>query len=173
MYDGLGQVCTTSRLTRSISLVDTLGSIASMLTMLVKNPQRYVYVQQIQTVYRNHPKERYRDYPVKDYDSTRHCACVSTGYHCRCQDYPDKDYDSLVTALAFFRHAGIFGRFLTFCIFIRHQFGFRTEHLKNDIRECCYPGKRTRPDTSRPVGRFRRTYQREKAVSVSCSTYSI
>jgi hypothetical protein len=59
---------------------------------------------------------------------------------------------------------GIFGRFLTFCIFRRHQVGIGTEHLKNDIRECFYPGKRRRPDTRRRKPLFRRTYQREKAI---------
>jgi hypothetical protein len=31
---------------------------------------------------------------------------------------------------------------------------------------CCYPGKRMRPDTSRRRPLFRRTYQREKSISV-------
>jgi hypothetical protein len=40
-----------------------------------------------------------------------------------------------VTPLAFLRDAVIFGHvLLTFCISRRNQFGFGTEHLKNDIR---------------------------------------
>jgi hypothetical protein len=82
------------------------------------------------------------------------------------RDYPDKDYDSLVTVLAFLRDADIFRRFLTFHIFRRHQAGFGTDHLKSGIRVRCYPGKRMRPDTTRLVCLFRRTYQSETAVSV-------
>jgi hypothetical protein len=103
----------------------------------------------------------------------------------RHRDYPGKDYDSLATTHAFLRDTILTQtttyssprlRFVgtpvslaapLYCICRRHQSGFGTEHLKNDIRECCYPGKRTRPDTARPVCLFRRTYQREKAVSVS------
>jgi hypothetical protein len=81
-------------------------------------------------------------------------------------DYPNKDYDSLVTALEFRRDAGIFRRFLTFYTFRRHQAGFGTEHLKNDIREYRYPGKPTRPDSTRWKPFFRCTYQSEKSVSV-------
>jgi hypothetical protein len=44
----------------------------------------------------------------------------SFGSGWRYRNYPDKEYTSLVTALAFLRDAGIFGRFL---IFKRHQFG--------------------------------------------------
>jgi hypothetical protein len=54
-------------------------------------------------------------------------------------------------------------------IFRRHQAGFGTQHLKNAIRECCYPGKRMRPDATRRKPFFRRTYQREKAVSKAVS----
>jgi hypothetical protein len=36
------------------------------------------------------------------------------------QDYAVKESTSLVTVLALLRHAGIFGRFLTFRIFVRH-----------------------------------------------------
>jgi hypothetical protein len=93
------------------------------------------------------------------------CACVSP--ECRYRDYPDKDYDSLVIALAFLRDASIFGRFLTFRIFRRNQVGFRTKHLQNDIRECCYPGKRMRLDTTRRKPLFRRTRKIENVVSAS------
>jgi hypothetical protein len=58
------------------------------------------------------------------------------------------------------------GRLPTFCIFRWHQFGFGTEHLKNDNRKCRYTGKRMRPDTTRRKPLFRRTYQRENAVTV-------
>jgi hypothetical protein len=77
-----------------------------------------------------------------------------------------KDYDSLVNAPAFLQDTGIVGSFLPFYIIIRRQAGLGTEHLKNDIRKYRYPGKRTRPDTTRRKPLFRRTYQREKAVSV-------
>jgi hypothetical protein len=100
---------------------------------------------------RNRPKERRRDYPDKDYDSL-----VTTHAFIR----------ALVTTLAFVEDAGIFGRFLTLCSFGRHQAWFGTEHLKNDIRECRYAGKRTRPDTTIRKALFGRTYQREKAISV-------
>jgi hypothetical protein len=96
---------------------------------------------------------------------SRYRAFVSSG--CRYRNYPDKDYSSLVTVLAFLRDASIFGRFLlTLCIFTRHQVGFGTEHLKNDISECCYPGKRMRPDTPWRKPLFRCTYQRAKDVPV-------
>jgi hypothetical protein len=109
--------------------------------------------------------QRHRDYPDKDYDSLANRACVSSG--CRYRDYPDKDYNSLVTAIASRWGAGIFGRYCTFHILREsHQAGLGTEHLKNDIRECCYPGKRMRRDTTRRKSFFRRTYQREKAVLV-------
>jgi hypothetical protein len=41
---------------------------------------------------------------------------------------------------------GIVGRFFAFRIFGWQQFGFGTDHSKDDINECCYPGKRTRSD---------------------------
>jgi hypothetical protein len=85
----------------------------------------------------------------------RHRACVSSG--CRCRDYPDKDYDSLVTVLAFGGDADIFGCFLTFCIFRRHQAGFGAEHLKNNVRKYRYLGKSMRPDTTRWKPLSRRT----------------
>jgi hypothetical protein len=76
----------------------------------------------------------------------------------RCRDYPDEDYDSLVAPLAFRRDAGIIRRFLTFCIFKRHQ------HLETDTRKYRYPGSRQNP-------LFRRTYQREKAIPVPQTFY--
>jgi hypothetical protein len=109
--------------------------------------------------------QSYRDLCIRTKTKTGSRAWFSSG--CRYRDYPDKDYDSYVTALAFLRDADIFGCFLTFRIFRRHQFGFGTKHLKNDIRECCYSGKRMRPDTMRRLRLFRRTYQRENAVSAT------
>jgi hypothetical protein len=81
---------------------------------------------------------------------------------------PTNPVNSLVTALVFLQGAGIFDRVLTFCIFGRHQVGFGTQHLKNDIRKYRYPGKCIRPDTTRRKRLLRRMYQRKKAVSVQC-----
>jgi hypothetical protein len=106
------------------------------------------------------PGCRYRDYYVLNIDAF---GCLR---NVGILDYPDKYYDSLVTALAFRGDGGIFSRFLTFCIFRRHQVGFGTEHLKKDFRKYRYPGKRMRPDTTRRKLRLRRTYERKKAVSV-------
>jgi hypothetical protein len=74
--------------------------------------------------------------------------------------------EKAVSVLAFLWDASNFGRFLASRNFRRHQAGFGTEHFKNDIRECCYPGKRMRPDATRSVCLFRRTYKGEKAVPV-------
>jgi hypothetical protein len=105
---------------------------------------------------------RHRASPDIDNDS------IATAHApgCRC-----RDYDSLVTALLLLRDTGIFGRFLPSRIFRRQQAGFATEHLKNDIRECCYLSKRTRPDTTMREPLFRRTYQREKTVPVPQTFY--
>jgi hypothetical protein len=103
-------------------------------------------------------------------------VCVSS--RCRYRDYRDKYYNSLVNAIGFLRHigtftalafrrvTGIFGCFLTSCIFRRHQSEFGTQHLKNDIRKCCCPGKRVSPDTTRRIkGRRRFRYPKR---SISC-----
>jgi hypothetical protein len=81
----------------------------------------------------NH-QQRHQDHPDKDYDSLANTHAFlrdAAAETILTKQY----YDSLVTTLAFLRDADIFGRFLTFCIFRRHQVGFGTEHLKNDIRE--------------------------------------
>jgi hypothetical protein len=52
----------------------------------------------------------------------------------------------------------------------RHQGGFGTEHLKNDIREYGYPGKYMRPDTKRWKPLFWHTYQMAKAVPVASAS---
>jgi hypothetical protein len=104
-------------------------------------------------------------YPTEQKDSGSRAQYVCAG--CRYRDYPDTRLRSHVTALAFLENAGIFGHFLFICIFGRHQAGFGTEDIKNDIRKYSISGKRMRPDTSRRKHLFRRTYQREKAISVS------
>jgi hypothetical protein len=107
-----------------------------------------------------------KDYTVRTNTTVRftsHRGSISSGYCCR---FPDKGYNSLVAAFAFVRDAGIYVRFLTFCICRWHQAGFGAEHIKNGIRKCCCQGKRTRPDTTRRKALFGRTYHREKAVSV-------
>jgi hypothetical protein len=140
--------------------------------MLVKKPELYAScATNIIRIYINHP-QRHRDDLHKDYDSlaTAHAflrdAATETILTNTVLRRSLTRYPAYVSS-----DADILRCFLTSCIFRRHQAGFGTEHLKNDIRECCYPGKRTRPDTTRQKPIFRRTYQRAKAVSVPQTFY--
>jgi hypothetical protein len=80
------------------------------------------------------------------------------------RDSPDKDYDSLVNTQPRYHCWPL--PYLLYLSSEDAKLGFRTEYLKNDIRECRYPGKPMRPDTTRRKALFRGTYQREKAVSI-------
>jgi hypothetical protein len=83
-------------------------------------------------IYVNHP-QKHRDSPDKDYDSL-----VNTQPRYHCWPLPSLLYLSSEDA----------------------KLGFGTDHLKDDISECRYPGKRMMPGTTRPVYLFRRAYRR-------------
>jgi hypothetical protein len=74
----------------------------------------------INNIYMNH-SQRNRDYPGKDYDSLATTLHEFLRYAIVETILTKIAHDSLVTALALLRDAGIFRRFLTFCIFRQHQ----------------------------------------------------
>ena len=113
------------------------------------------------------------------------CATTNNNFTRNCckgrhRDYPDEDYDSLATTHAFLRDAAAETSMTKTTTHSSPRLRLPGTPVslatapslawygapKSDIRECCYPGKRTRPDTTMRKPIFRRTHQSEKAVSV-------